>query len=80
MLVSVKMIAKERSRLRRKIVVCFQPGEEGHGGASKLLAQYPSLFDTVSYCFALHVANHKLPPVLLLPKHHVTANSNRFTV
>ena len=36
MLSAAKLISKERAFLKKKVVFCFQPGEEGLQGARKL--------------------------------------------
>jgi len=39
--------AKNKQYLKRNVVFCFQPGEEGVGGASKLFKQRPDLLKEV---------------------------------
>lgn len=57
MIVAIKNIVKRRQELQRKIIFCFQPGEEGKGGASKLISELPHLLDHVEHCFAIHLTN-----------------------
>ena len=35
--------AKNKQNLKRNVIFCFQPGEEGVGGASKLFKERPDL-------------------------------------
>lgn len=37
MLIAIKRICSNSEYLMRNLYFCFQPGEEGHGGASKFL-------------------------------------------
>lgn len=39
--------AKNKQYLKRNVVFCFQPGEEGVGGASKLFKERPDLLKEV---------------------------------
>jgi amidohydrolase len=49
------LLAKARDRLRRDVVFCFQPGEEGHGGALRMIdAGLLDWFD-IGCAFALHL-------------------------
>lgn len=78
MLSVAKLVASERAFLSKKIVFCFQPGEEGKKGASKLLYAYPSLMEAVKNCYALHFHNAINPGWIKLDPGPVTALSNRF--
>ena len=80
MLSAAKIIASERARLQKKVVFCFQPGEEGRKGASKLLNAYPSLKEAVKNCYALHFHNAIYPGWIKLDPGPITALSNRFQI
>ena len=58
----------------------FQPGEEGKGGAAKLMENYPNLLDNVEYCFGIHLGNHKLKGIVSVTDDYINANSNRFSI
>lgn len=80
MLSTVRIVARERSCLNKKVTFCFQPGEEGKRGAQQLFKWCPSLTETVNHCYALHFNNAALPGCLKLDPGPVTALSSRFTI
>lgn len=52
---AAKLLLSARARLRRDVIFCFQPGEEGHGGALRMIeAGVLDWFD-VGCVFALHL-------------------------
>ena len=80
LLSAAKIIAENRANLKKKVVFCFQPGEEGKYGAQKLLEELPSLMEAVNKCFALHFHNAINPGEVKLEPGPVTALSNRFKI
>lgn len=56
-------LAERRDTLRGDVVLCFQPGEEGHGGARRMLAE--GLLDAAgrppAAAYALHVFGDVVP-------------------
>jgi metal-dependent amidase/aminoacylase/carboxypeptidase family protein len=76
LLTALRLIALRKETLKRDIYFCFQPGEEGCGGASKLLEKYGGLPNGVAMCFAMHVGNHKLKGAFMIPEKEATANSS----
>ena len=80
LLCAISEISKRREELKRTIIFCFQPGEEGHKGAQKVFEAYPNLLEGVQHCFAIHAAGHLLKGRLGISKTYATANSTRFQV
>ena len=80
MLTAIKLISQERAFLQKKVLFCFQPGEEGKRGASKLLQQLPSLKEAVNRCYALHFHNGMYPGSVKIDSGSVTALSNKFSI
>ena len=80
MLLAASIIVKERANLNKKVILCFQPGEEGRKGASKLFEACPSLLEAVKNCYALHFHNAIRPGWIKLDPGPVTSLSNRFCI
>jgi len=80
MISAIKIIAEYRAHLRKNITFCFQPGEEGKGGASALFKAVPDLLNGIDHCFALHLGNHVNVGKLLIGKGGVTSTTSRFTI
>lgn len=47
MITAIHLAAKNKHKLKRNLVFCFQPGEEGKGGAKRLFEEKPDLLDEV---------------------------------
>jgi amidohydrolase len=80
MISTIKIVARERAELRKRILFCFQPGEEGKRGAYKLFNTRPSLMEAVNHCYALHFHNAIRPGQVKIDSGPVTALSNRFAI
>ena len=80
MLTAAKLIAEEKALLKKKVIFCFQPGEEGKKGANKLLKACPFLMEAVKNCYALHFHNAIYPGWVKIDPGPVTTLSNRFTI
>ena len=77
---ALKHAAKNRNYLRKNVVFCFQPGEEGKGGANKLFKLKPDLLESIQECYAIHFYNGMYPGTVALGKGPVTAHSSRFFI
>jgi metal-dependent amidase/aminoacylase/carboxypeptidase family protein len=77
---ALKHAAKNRDQLKRNLIFCFQPGEEGKAGASKLFKAKPDLLEGVHNCYALHFMNAAYPGVIALAKGAVTAMTSSLTI
>lgn len=80
LIAALKHTAKHREHLRRNVIFCFQPGEEGKAGASKLFEAKPDLLEGVEECYAIHFTNAGYPGAIGLGKGPVTALSSRLTI
>jgi len=47
-----------QANLKRNLIFVFQPGEEGHGGAIKIIESNVLAGYQIKACYALHVAGH----------------------
>jgi amidohydrolase len=52
---AARLLAARRSELRQDVVVCFQPGEEGAGGARKMIEAGVLGLASVRWAFAIHL-------------------------
>jgi metal-dependent amidase/aminoacylase/carboxypeptidase family protein len=68
------------SQLNRDIIFCFQPGEEGKGGAKLLIENHPQLLKNVDHCFAIHSANNNPAGYVSIGMGNISANSSRFEI
>jgi metal-dependent amidase/aminoacylase/carboxypeptidase family protein len=80
MITAIKIAARNKNKLRRNLVFCFQPGEEGKGGAKLLLAANPGLLNAIDECYALHFCNSGHPGTIYLGKGPVTAISAQLSI
>lgn len=80
MISAIHIVANYRVALKRNIVFCFQPGQEGKGGAAKLFKIKPDLLDNIDQCFALHLANNAFVGSISIDTGAITALSCRFKV
>ncbi|XP_031472909.1 uncharacterized protein LOC116245569 [Nymphaea colorata] len=80
LLVALRYTAKHRDQLRRNVIFCFQPGEEGKAGASKLFKAKPDLLDHVDECYAIHFMNAAYPGTIALGKGAVTALTSSLAI
>jgi len=80
MISTIHIVARERAHLRKRVLFCFQPGEEGKRGAEKLFSNHPTLTEPVNCCFAIHFHNAIKPGQIKIEAGPVTALSNRFTI
>lgn len=74
------MAARNKNKLRRNLIFCFQPGQEGKGGASKLFSANPNILDGVDECYAIHFSNGALPGKIFLGKGPITSLSSKLTI
>lgn len=80
MLLAIKIVSRNFSRLKRNLVFCFQPGEEGKGGANKLFNLKPDLLSGIKHSFALHLANHRTVGEVTIGVGNIMPISGRFKV
>ncbi len=80
LITAIKITARNKNKLRRNLIFCFQPGEEGKGGASKIFKANPNLLEGVDECYAIHFSNGALPGTIILGKGPVTAITARLSI
>ena len=80
MITAIQLAARNKHKLKRNLVFCFQPGEEGKGGAKKLFEAKPDLLNEVDECYAIHFRNDALPGKIFLSKGPVTALSAKLHI
>jgi metal-dependent amidase/aminoacylase/carboxypeptidase family protein len=80
LIAALRHAAKHRQDLKRNLVFCFQPGEEGKGGASKLFKAKPDLLEGIKECYAIHFYNGMYPGTIALGKGTITAHSSRLLI